>query len=303
MPDGCFNSSDDTVHVKVIGWGQWANFLQRHLCHAVQQNFHFMLHQWGVPDEAKSFRAQCDESFGGLRLYPFVSRFNCTDVASYHKSVDEGFKVTVSTPQLVPAECWNLLCYHVDFAPPYDPNLNPHVNEWHSRNPLPGTVYDLGPRLDHPASSTAGMPFRALKSCTKWPHMTVASSVISSSMGITIKPLMSRQRISWPMLLPYCTYALRTVRGQSIISPISTRNGCSRQQQSIRLPITTWAIMRSIVTKWTWRQNILNGLALPMPTAFGFSNHAYWRVQYNLKRGRLRKRARSLMRLERFTRM
>jgi tetratricopeptide (TPR) repeat protein len=151
MPDGCFNRSGGKVHVHVIGWGQWADFLQRHLCRAVQQNFHFMNTMWGVPDDAKEFAAKCDQVFGGLRLYPFVRRFNCTDVEAYHKSVDDGFKVTVATPQLVPAECWNYLCYKVDFAPPYNPNPNPHVNEWHGHNPPPGTVYDLHPRLNHPS--------------------------------------------------------------------------------------------------------------------------------------------------------
>jgi len=52
--------------------------------------------------------------------------------------VDDGFKVTVAAPHLVPAECWNYLCYKVNFAPPYNPNPNPHVNEWHNHNPPPG---------------------------------------------------------------------------------------------------------------------------------------------------------------------
>ena len=73
----------------------------------------------------------CGEVRTGIwrrRLYPFVRRFNCTDVEAYHKSVDDGFKVTVDTPHLVPAECWNNLCYHVSFAPLYSPNPNPHIN-------------------------------------------------------------------------------------------------------------------------------------------------------------------------------
>jgi hypothetical protein len=151
MPDRCFAGSGAEVHVHVIGWGQWAEFLQRHLCHAVQRNFNMLNHMWGVPDDAKQFASQCDTQFDGLRLYPFVRRFNCTDVESYHKSVDDGFKVTVETPQLVPADCWNELCYKVNFAPWYNPNPNPHINEWHTHNPPPGTVYNLHPRLNHPS--------------------------------------------------------------------------------------------------------------------------------------------------------
>ena len=151
LPERCFTHSGNEIHVSIIGWGQWAAFLQRHLCHAIQQNFYFMNSMWGVPDDAKQFAAKCEQNFDGLRLYPFVSRFNCTDVKAYHKSVDDGFKVTVASPQFVSAECWNYLCYKPWFAPLYRPNPNPHVNEWHSHNPPPETVYDLYPRLNHPS--------------------------------------------------------------------------------------------------------------------------------------------------------
>jgi tetratricopeptide (TPR) repeat protein len=152
MPDRCFSSgSDNQTGVHIIGWGLWSGFLQRQLCHAVQHNFNFMYRQWGVPDDAKIFSAKCDQMLDGLRLYPFVRRFNCTDVASYHKSVDDGFKVTVATPQLVPAECWNYLCYRFTPEEWYKPNPNPHVNEWFNHNPPPGTAYNPLPRLDHPS--------------------------------------------------------------------------------------------------------------------------------------------------------
>jgi tetratricopeptide (TPR) repeat protein len=152
LPERCFTTdSNGTVHVCIIGWGQWADFLQRHLCHAIQQDYYFLEDRWGVPDDAKEFAAKCDQQFGGLRLYPFVQRFDCADEASYHNSVDAGFKVTVATPQLVPADCWNWLDYKVNFAPEYRPNPNPHINEWHNHNPPPGTVYDLNARLNHPS--------------------------------------------------------------------------------------------------------------------------------------------------------
>lgn len=156
-PEHCFTvEPDGKVHVNVIGWGQWAMFFQRHLCHAIQQNFYLMNSMWGVPEEAKQFASTWDQAVGGLTLYPFVRRFDCTDVESYHQSVDDGFKVTVAMPQFVPAQCWNYLCYKVGFAPLYSPNPNPHVNEWHDHNPPPGTVYDLRPRLNHPSLISRG---------------------------------------------------------------------------------------------------------------------------------------------------
>jgi tetratricopeptide (TPR) repeat protein len=150
MPGRCLaRDRQGAVQVHVIGWGMWAGFLQRQLCHAVQHNFNFLQNRWGVPDEAKKFSAKADALFGGLRLYPFVQRFNCLDVAAYHQSVDAGLKVTTSTPQLVPAECWNNLCYQFSPEEHYPPAENAHVSEWHKHNPPPGTAYDLYPRLNH----------------------------------------------------------------------------------------------------------------------------------------------------------
>lgn len=152
MPDRCFSTdSNSQSGVHIIGWGLWAGFLQRQLCAAIEENFDFLQRKWGVPDEAEAFSRKCDQAFGGLRLYPFVRRFNCTDVASYRKSVDDGFKVTVETPELVPARCWNFLCYWFTPNELYKPNPNPHINEWFKHNPPPGTVYDILPRLDHPS--------------------------------------------------------------------------------------------------------------------------------------------------------
>ena len=151
-PERCFlTGSDGAAEVAVIGWGQWANFFQRHLCNAVKQNFDFMEWRWSVPDDAAKFSAGVDTAFGGLRLYPFVRRFDSTETRYYHSAEDDALKVTQETPQLVPAVCWNYLCYKPDFTALYLPVANPHVNEWHRQNPPPGTVYDIYARLDHPS--------------------------------------------------------------------------------------------------------------------------------------------------------
>ena len=147
LPDRCFAKSGNAVHVRVIGWGQWAAFLQRQLCHAVQQDFTLLQYKWGVPDDAKQFASDSDAAYGGLRLYPFVQRMNSTDVESYHKSTDDCLKLTTVAPQLVPSGCWYWFFERVRFAPIYPPDFNPHVNEWFKHTPLPGTVYDLTPRL------------------------------------------------------------------------------------------------------------------------------------------------------------
>ncbi|MGZ4965418.1 MAG: hypothetical protein ACXWC8_22920, partial [Limisphaerales bacterium] len=152
MPERCFGTDKSGKPiVRVIGWGQWAMFFQRHLCHAVQQNYNFLRYKYGDRDEATKFSANAMKQFAGLRLFPFMARFICEDEAAYKKSVDDGFAATVATPHLVSAQAWNYICWPVKFAPQYSPNPNPHVNEWHKHNPPPGTVYDLYPRLWHPS--------------------------------------------------------------------------------------------------------------------------------------------------------
>ena len=148
VPERCF-SIDDTgeAHVRVIGWGQWANFFQRHLCHAVQQNFQFMNSAWCVPEQAKKFANGCDRLFDGLYLYPFVRRFTCTDGPGYRQAEEEGIQAASKIPQLIPAECWNALCARVDFAPLYSPSPYGQLTLWFLYSPLPGTAYDIGPRL------------------------------------------------------------------------------------------------------------------------------------------------------------
>lgn len=152
MPERCVSrGTDGTPVVRVIGWGHWAHFLQRHLCQVIVQNFDFYQNMWGVPDRAKAFSEECDRLYSGLRLYPFVSRLKATQDGEYQKSVRDGFVVTQETPHLVSSSGWNILCLPVPFAPLKSLPRNPHVNEWHFHNPPPGTAYDPWPRFNHPS--------------------------------------------------------------------------------------------------------------------------------------------------------
>jgi hypothetical protein len=56
MPERCFSLNEKgQPEVQIIGWGQWANFFQRHLCDALKQDFEFLQDMWGVPDYAAQF--------------------------------------------------------------------------------------------------------------------------------------------------------------------------------------------------------------------------------------------------------
>ena len=285
LPERCFAETGGSVRVRVIGWGQWAMFFQRHLCHAVQQNFHFMNHLWGVPDEARKFAAECDHEFGGLRLYPFVRRFNCTDIESYHKSVDDGFKVTLATPHLVPASCWNQLCYKVRFAPLYTPNPNPHINEWHSHNPPPGTVYDLSPRLNHP--SLVNRPdvlarFEHLHELAPY-DWTVASEI--QARKYKGHPTYGQAMGLYGALLPYSAGALQRVAFTVTNQPAQYEK--FMLQAAALNPACYYSLSDFALGRKQEDQaaEYLEKACAADPDAVRVSNHARWRVWYFLKKG------------------
>jgi Tfp pilus assembly protein PilF len=289
LPERCFTRTGGEVHVRIIGWGQWADFLQRHLCHAIQQDFYFMESMWGVPDEAKDFAGKCDKAFAGLRLYPFVRRFDCTDEASYHQSVDDGFKVTVATPQLVPAECWNWLCYQVNFAPWYKPNPNPHVNEWHKHNPPPGTVYDLHPRLNHPSltgRADAVARFEQLHVMAPCDCRIINFLLKHKFNG---KPSYEQATNLFQAVLSYSLFAMRTVA--------NTVYGQPEQYQKLMLqaakldPTCYYELGDYEIARQEEDQaaQYIDQACAADPDSVRVSNEAIWRVRYCLKQGQIEK--------------
>ncbi len=290
LPEHCF---DPKGRVRVIGWGQWAMFFQRHLCHAVQQNFYFMNSKWAVPDDAKEFAAKCDQEFGALRLYPFVRRFNCTDVQSYHKAVDQGFKVTVATPHLVPAECWNFLCYKVPFAALYKPNPNPHVNEWHSHNPPPGTVYDLQPRLDHPSltdRSDVIARFEQLHELTPC-DCSVANYLLDKK--YTNSPTYDQAMSLYRPLLPYSVFALCTVANTVYDQPDQYEKfmlQAAALSPGYYYDLGNYALNHNQEDKCA---EYTDKACDNDPDAVRVANTAQWRINFYLKKG-LSKKAREI---------
>ncbi len=286
MPERCFTTaSDGTVHVRVIGWGQWADFLQRHLCHAIQQNFYFLQYKWGVPDDAKEFASQYDSKFSGLRFYPFVERFDCTDVDSYHKSVDNGFKVTVATPQLTPASCWNWLCYDVNFAPIYQPNSNPHINEWHNHNPPPGTVYDLNPRLNHPSlinRPDAIARFEKLREMDPY-DCRVINFIIARK--YSDKPDYDQAMQYYQNLLPYCLNASRVVANSVYNQPTQYEKlmlQAAKLDPGCYYDLGDYEINRQEEDQ---AAQYFEKATDADPAAVRVASYACWRVRYYLKKG------------------
>jgi hypothetical protein len=286
LPERCFISgSDGAVHVRVIGWGQWAAFLQRHLCHAIQQNFNFMQYMWGVHDDAKEFAARCAREFGGLRLDPFVRRFNCTDVESYHKSVDDGFKVTVTTPHLVSASCWDWLCHQVRFAPKYRPDFDPHINEWFNHNPPPGTVYDLSPRLYHPSlvdHSDVIAFFEKLRELAPY-DCRISNFILTRKYND--HPTYNQAMALYGVVLPYSVFALRTVADTVYDQPERYEK---LMLQAAELNPACYYNLGDHAWNHTNEDKAAQYIDKACDTdldSVRVANHAEWRVRYYLKKG------------------
>lgn len=282
MPERCFVTDGNP---RVIGWGQWAMFFQRHMCHAVQQNFYFMNEKWGVHDEAKEFSGKCDELLSELRLYPFVRRFNCTDVKSYHSAVDDGMRVTVATPHLTPAECWNYLCYRVPFAQIYQPNSNPHINEWHKHNPPPGTAYNPLPRFNHPSLvGRSDVVARVNRLHDLAPYdQNISYNLIQ--LQFNKKPTYDQAQQIYKPVLPYATYAMTAVAD-------TVKNQPERYEALMSSAAETDPVRYFNLGNY-FRQQGMDDKASEYfekgsehcQDSVLVSNYALWRVRYYLKKG------------------
>ena len=211
LPERCFTKSAGEDHVCVIGWGQWADFLQQQLCHGVQQSFELLQNKWGVPDDARDFAAKCDQNFAGLRLYPFVRLMNSIALETYRPAMAESSKLTVATPQLVPAGCWNWLFHQAKFAPPFPADYDPHVDDWFVYNPPLGTVYDIGARLLEPTvtdRSDAVAWFEKLRGLAPY-EIRIANHIIESKYNN--HATYSQALDLYSNMMPYSTLAIHTV--------------------------------------------------------------------------------------------
>lgn len=150
-PEACVTAADGKPVVRVVGWGHWAYYFQRHLCHEMRSDFGFIQNWWGVPERARQYRDYVDQHYNTLRLHPFVRRQNSTEANYYRKAQDDEMTEVYRHPHLVPSEAWNQICYPIPCAPLYLPPPHPHINEWHRINPLPGTAYDFVARVRHPS--------------------------------------------------------------------------------------------------------------------------------------------------------
>jgi tetratricopeptide (TPR) repeat protein len=213
MPERCFGL---TGHVRIIGWGQWANFFQKHVCHAIRHNFDFMQIRWGVPEEAGKFSIECNEQFRGLRLYPFVRALNSLEPQSYRSAADDCSRVIMATPQLVPGKCWNKLCFPTELTASHPPNIKLWMN-WYKNNFPAGTAYDSVPHIDNPdfclSSNSPELTRRALHVIAPYDRQ-ITYRIFRYEYHE--HPTCEQAEALYQAVLPYATYAM--VRQAEIVA-------------------------------------------------------------------------------------
>jgi len=287
LPERCFTTdSNGAVQVRVIGWGQWADFLQRHLCHAVQHNFSFMQNLWGVPEGAKQFAAMCERNFGGLRLYPFVQRSICQDTNTYYQSVDAGAKVTIATPQLVPSDCWNWLCYPAGFATVSVPDTSFQLSgQWFNHNPLPGTVYDLSPRLHQPNLLIRPDIIGRLEQLHELAPFDTSVANFILLRKFNNQPTHDQVMALYGPMLPYSATARQNVAGVANDQPDQYEK---LMLQAAELNPARYYSLGDYFLDHTNEDKAafyIDKACASDPDSVRVSNYAVWRVKYYLKRG------------------
>jgi hypothetical protein len=292
LPDRCFTTgSDGGIRVRVIGWGQWAAFLQRHLCLAIQENYEFLQDRLGVPDEARQFATGCEQEFGWLRLYPFVQLFICRDTETYRKSMDNALKVIAASPQLVPGNCWDQTCSAAEFAPSlYVPNNSFQLSQqWYNFSPLPGTVYDLNGRLRQPSLIMRTNIVACLERLHKLAPYHAGVTGLILIWKYHNQPTYDQAMALYGPLLPYSARALKTIAGT--VSDQPDRYEKVMLQAAELDPARYYSLGEYFGSHTNEdRQAFYYDKACETdPDSIRVSNYAVWRVRYYLKKGKIDK--------------
>lgn len=163
LPEPCVTRDPNgRPRVRVIGWGQWAAFFQRHLCHAIWQNHRFMRRLWGVPEAADKFAQACEKSFGGLWFYPFVRRLiaeDNRDQQALNEASDACARLVMEAPTRINPQLWGRLYGRPrGMGLPRLPLL-PDISRWFRHNPPAFTAHQVRARAN--ADSLGRMPDRA----------------------------------------------------------------------------------------------------------------------------------------------
>ena len=272
-PSRCFAiDGENPARVQIIGWGQWAMFFQRHLCHAIQHNFYFIEDQWGVSEEAQQFLQKCDQQFGQLRLYPFIYWFESKNLSGDSQALEKCLSLMRSTPQFVPTGARN--------------NLHRELDEWHRHDPPIGTAYDPSARLNIQLA-TIGPNFKDW--LNHWrelaPYDRDVSAYVCRWGGLTSKQV----KEVYEPVLPYSCFGLEKIASTALNEPARYEELLAKA--ATLNPSDYFKLGDYFVGR---KEEVLAAKYYEMgnesdPDSVRASNHACWLVDYYLKIGETNK--------------
>ncbi len=124
--------------IEVIDRGTWAHFFQRHLAHVISQMHEFVAEQWGVPEEAKSFKSAMDKMFGQLTFYP-LAEILMTPMSNPLDREMQARQMISDHPEWITVSNWGAAIARQSSAEP----ITPSISDWFEPVLLTGTAYDF----------------------------------------------------------------------------------------------------------------------------------------------------------------
>jgi hypothetical protein len=93
--------------IEVLGWGHFAAFHQRHICHSLSETLVFVGRSLGLTKDAATVEAEISELLDGMTLLPFA-RLSAIETPSQRppELLAAAAKVAQSHPQMITAAAW-----------------------------------------------------------------------------------------------------------------------------------------------------------------------------------------------------
>ncbi len=142
-----FNGSASGIPI-VISRGLWAQFFQRHLCHAIEETGSFFVNSWGVPEYAQQLDQVVDKNFAGLTLYPLLKLVEFQTHKASAAPVDELVAFNAHPEWAAGCLLWQRMPPDPDSA-----RLTQAAKAWFTPTVVHGTAYGATRAIDN--ASTA----------------------------------------------------------------------------------------------------------------------------------------------------
>jgi tetratricopeptide (TPR) repeat protein len=131
---------------RVIGWGTWAAFVQRHIGEHVHRVDLFLRRSLDLEQAADASQAQLDRDWGGLVLFPMAACFRTRGQEQNFDRIRDAIDVALARPELMVALNWA----HLESGTRYEvlERGMARSEDWFTTGLPRGTVYDSFWRLE-----------------------------------------------------------------------------------------------------------------------------------------------------------